>query len=205
MTTRTEEIYVLYASQTKKSENAATSFAEEITTKLSPEAIQELTGSKDEITVVPTLMVLDEFLELKAWKRLCVIFVSSHGRGDAPKGGFRFRDLCETWKDLYEQEKDHEKMLSGVQYALCGLGDSSFKTYLENPTTLDEGLQSAGAQRVGPLGKADARGRLEDAQANVIERWKEGIWKPLADAIVQEPLSEEKMNEISNTVASMKY
>ena len=204
-TKRTEEVYVLYATQTKKSENAAKAFAEEMTTKLSPEKIQELTGTKDEITVMPATMTLDEFVESKAWKRLVVIFTSSYARGDSPIGGWRFRDLCESWKALYENESECEKMLEGIHFAMCGLGDSSFKTYLENPTILDESLQLAGAKRVGPMCKADARGRMEDSQTNVIARWREEMWKPLAEAIVREPLSDDKLNEISEKVGAMKY
>jgi len=198
-TTRSEEVFVLYASQMGTSEEAAQKFCDEVPTALSSKAIQELTDKKDvEITVVPTMMTLDEFLEVKsaAWTRLVVIFVSSYGMGASPMGGHRFRDLCEEWKDQKEKDDKMEQVLTGLQYALCGLGNSSFRTFFENPQTIDDGLQAAGATRVGTLGKADAYKKGDESQPNVILKWREEIWKPLAEVLVQEPPSEEVLKEM---------
>ena len=216
-TARTEEVLVLYASQLGTSEKAAKSFAEEMTTELSPQAIQSLTDNNDEsleITVVPTVMTLDEFLEVKggaAWTRLVIIFVSSYGMGASPQGGHRFRDLCEEWKDQHENnntddDNGPEKILKGLNFAMCGLGNSSFRTFFENPTVIHDGLQAAGATRVGPLGKADANKRGDDeSQAAVIAKWKQEIWKPLAEVLVQESLSEEVLKEMQDKTNAIKF
>lgn len=202
---RTEEICVLYASQFGTTKDAAQTFHDEMTTQLSAEKIQSLATTDDTITIVPTLMTLDDFLNVKnaAWTRLVVIFVSSYGMGAAPEGGLRFRDLCEYFAD--HPLEDAPKSLTGLQYAMCGLGDSSFRTYFENPKTVDEGLILAGAKRVGGLGKADAKGKGELSQSNVIADWKEGIWKPLANAIAQEPLSDEALKELQDKTSVLKY
>lgn len=204
---RTEEVFVLYASQLGTTKAAAEAFCDEMTTQLSSETIQSLTNSQVSVTVVPTCMTLDEFLEDKsaAWTRLVVIFVSSYGRGDPPEGGYRFRDLCDMWVDHYEQNPAVSKVLTGLQYALCGMGNSSFRTYFQNPQTIDDGLTLAGANRVGDLGKADASGKGEMSQQNVITKWKEGIWKPLAEVIAQEPLSEDTLKELQDKTNALKY
>lgn len=150
--------------------------------------------------VQPVLMQLDDFLEVEhaAWTRLVVIFVSSYGVGGAPLGAYRFRELCDAWlmQDPHDQsaataaaavDSDTDnvtgsRLLDGVSVALCGLGDSKYRTYFENPNTIDRALRAVGATRVGPLGQADASG-TEDQQA-VIQKWTRDIWVPLARAIL---------------------
>lgn len=200
MTSRTEKVYVLFGSQTGNSEDYAKTFSKDIATHLSPQAIQTLTGTKDEITVEPSCMQLDDFLEIQKadWTRLVVIFVSSYGVGQAPLGAYRYRDLCDAWK-----ENNATGVLTGVKYALCGLGDSSYTTFFQNPTTIDEAMTQVGAKRVGPIGKADASKMGNESQANVIARWKEDIWKPLAQSLVEEPLEEETLKEMQDKTVEL--
>lgn len=206
---RVEHIYVLYGSQTGNSEQAAQEMCAQVPTKLSPEAIAQWTRSEGtNVTVTASHMQLDDFLELEQckWTRLIVIITSSYGVGQAPLGGYRFRDLCDAWLDDQQQPsksgspsvKKPPLLLQGVKYALCGLGDSKYTTYFRNPTIIDQALQSQGAQRVGELGKADASGTGENVQAKVIERWINGIWTHLAQVVIQEPLSMEQLQRMQN-------
>jgi sulfite reductase alpha subunit-like flavoprotein len=200
---RTEEVLVLYASQLGTSKRAATAFVQEVATHLNSQAIQEFTKSTLDITVIPTLMTLDSFLEERqaAWSRLVVIFVSTKN-AEAPPGGPRFRALCEAWKSPIGIDPT---MLKGIKYAICGLGSSSYATYFENPTAVNDGLQAVGATRVGDFGEADMQKRGEDSQRNVIARWKQGIWKELAQVLVEEPLSPERLREIQAATCALKY
>ena len=200
MTTRTEKVYVLFGSQTGNSEEAAITFAEELPQKLSPQALQKMTGTKDTITLEPKHMQLDDFLEINKadWTRLVIIFVSSYGVGQAPLGCYRFRDLCDAWKEAKETN-----VLQGVHFGLCGLGDSSYTTFFQNPTVLNEALQQVGATRMGPLGKADAKQTGDNSQAHVIQRWKESIWQPLAEAAVQDPLPDAALKEMQDTTIAL--
>jgi sulfite reductase alpha subunit-like flavoprotein len=118
-------------------------------------------------------MLLDDFLEQAEWTRLVVIVTSSYGAGQAPLGGHRFRELCNA---LVKQPR--EGMLKGISFALLGLGDSKYMTYLRNPTQVDEALQLAGATRVGIFGKANASGD----QRAVISQWMESgpRWRQLS-------------------------
>jgi sulfite reductase alpha subunit-like flavoprotein len=207
MTTRKEEVYVLYGSQTGNSEQAAKNLCDQVESRLGPEIIKKLTGTKDNITVVPTHMQLDDFLEIDRakWTRLIVIIVSSYGVGGAPLGAYRFRELCDAWLNLYGDKNDNPKILDGCQFAMCGLGDSQFLTFFENPTKINESLMLVGAKRVGPLGKADASGTGEKVQANVIDRWMDGIWPELATVVAMKPLPEDQLQEMQNcTVELMK-
>ena len=145
-------------------------------------------------------MQLDDFLELEkcAWTRLIVIITSSYGVGQAPLGCYRFRDLCDEWySDMQSDSTKHsEGALDGVSFALCGLGDSNFTTYFQNPTRIDEAMHLVGAKRVGPLGKADASGTGNQIQSKVVEEWIAEIWPHLAKVAAQPPLSMERSREM---------
>lgn len=102
-------------------------------------------------------------------------------RCTAPLGAYRFRELCDEFLS-----EDMEKILSGLQYALCGLGDSSYTTYLKNPTTIDSALTSVGAKRIGAMGKGDASAMGEKSQDKVVKKWSQDILVPLAKALADE-------------------
>lgn len=200
MVERTEKIYVLYGSQTGNSEQAAKDLCSAMADCLSPSSIQKLAGVKDTIVVEPVHMQLDDFLELEhcQWTSTMVIITSSYGVGQAPLGCYRFRELCDAWLD----GKGSPDLLQGLQYAMCGLGDSKYTTFFQNPTKIDTALQLVGAQRIGDLGKADASGRGDDVQIKVIERWMESIWPHLASAVSRAPVSAERLSAMqASTVA----
>lgn len=187
---REENIYVLYGSQTGNSEQVAKDLCLQVSKQLSSNQIQKYTGTKENIVAVPKCMQLDDFLELdKAqWTRLMVIVTSSYGVGQAPLGCYRFRELCDTWK----KETDmHQGTLDGMQFAICGLGDSKYTTFFQNPTVIHEALQLVGAKHVGPMGKADASGKVD--QIVVLEQWVQAIWPFLAKVVAEPPLDKERL------------
>lgn len=190
--TRIEKVLVLYGSQTGNSEAAAKDVCDKMSEKLSPLLLKKLTGTTSTIFVESSHMQLDDFLELEraAWTRLVVIVVSSYGVGQAPLGAYRFRELCDAWSAAKAKN-----ILNGVHFAMCGLGDSKYTTFFQNPTRINEALLQVGAQRVGPLGKADASG-TGDAQLDVIDEWIQGIWPYLASVVVKEPLSSQRLTEM---------
>ena len=173
--TTSEEILVLYGSSTGNSEGAAEQITAAIPTKL--------TSNSKPCTA--RLMTLDDFLENEhaKWTRLVVIVCSSYGVGQAPLGARKFRDVCDA---ILEKEDDNDnnnrksnKFLEGVTFALLGLGDSHYTTFFQNPSTIHKALTTAGAVRVGELGKADASGTGIDEQSKVIDRWIAAIWDDL--------------------------
>jgi sulfite reductase alpha subunit-like flavoprotein len=206
---------VLFASQTGNSEQAAHELCSKIPDKLSPTSLARYsaemgisTTSAPTIHVTASCMQLDDFLEIEQckWSKVVVIIASSYGVGQAPLGGYRFRDLCDAWLEEQQAQgggggevggssspsKNPSSsgaggVLNGVHFALCGLGDSKYTTFFRNPTTIDAALRSVGAVRIGDLGKADASGIGYQTQSLVIERWMDGIWPHLARVIVSEP------------------
>lgn len=173
-----EPLYVLYGSQMGNSEQAAHDFCSKLTKKFTPDFFQSL--GLPVIHVKPTCIQLDDFLEVRhaAFTKCLVIFVSSYGVGQAPLGAYRFREVC----DAFSEAKD-PSILEGLQYAICGLGDSTYPTYMKNPTAIDTGLTAAGAQRIGTIARADANALGEESQDKTIARWIDDIWVPLAKAI----------------------
>eukprot|EP00985_Skeletonema_marinoi_P000177 scaffold56_cov121-Skeletonema_marinoi.AAC.5 len=166
-----EEVLVLYGSQTGNSEAAAEQLSSLIPSKLSTSDNRTLTSR----------------------------FCSSYGVGQAPIGARKFREVCDTilerfgYDDTTNDGKNNngDKMLTGVNYALLGLGDSHYTTFFRNPTAFENALSTVGATRVGELGKADASGTGNMEQSKVIERWIDSIWKDL-QPVIDKPMTEEE-------------
>lgn len=194
----TEEILVLYGSQTGNSESAAEQIHAAIPTKL------PTTSSKDgkccTTTITTRLMHLDDFLELEygKWTRLIIVVCSSYGVGQAPLGARKFREFCDEILKRHrdgdgegENNDDDTKGIPSlrgvVNFALLGLGDSHYGTYFKNPTTIHDALLVMGAKRVGEIGKADASGTGHLEQSKVIERWIENIWAELDNVVMSTP------------------
>ena len=185
MSLETEEILVLYGSQTGNSEQAAIEISNQIPEKLS-------SGSKTKYT--SRRMQLDDFLEIEKaeWTRNVIIVTSSYGVGAAPLGCYKFRAFCDN---ILEKEKQCSDLLDGIHFAMLGLGDSRYTTFFNNPTTIHKALLSAGAVQVGSLGKADAKGKGEDSQEKVIRRWIDGIWDPWKKVLNEQPKLTESIEE----------
>jgi sulfite reductase alpha subunit-like flavoprotein len=179
--TQQEEILVLYGSHSGISEQAATDFAEKV----------KDCAKADGVTAVPIVMELDDFLEKAEWRRLVVIFVSSFGKGGAPRGARKFRQLCDDWIHEYKEKPEKTQHLSGVRFFLCGQGDSKYSTFQENPNKVVEALSLAGAELIGEQGASDASNGTE--QQKEIDDWIESVWAPLSEALSQEPLSEDHL------------
>lgn len=177
---RVEPLYVLYGSQMGNSEQAAKDFCRQVKTKYTPEFFKS--NGLSPIEVKTTCMQLDDFLEIDHanFTKCLVIFVSSYGVGQAPLGSARFREICEAF---LAEEATYKGALTGLKYAICGLGSSNYTTFLRNPTTIDKGLKVAGALPVLDMGKADAVPAGDDAQDKRIARWVEKSWVPLATAL----------------------
>lgn len=191
-----EPLYVLYGSQMGNSEQYAKLFCSRLKKKYTPEFFKE--QGLPEVQVETTCIQLDDFLEVQhaAFTKCIVIFVSSYGVGQAPLGSYRFREVCDAFS---EEEETYKSALKGLKYAICGLGDSSYPTYLKNPTSIDQGLTAAGGERIGDMAAADADGLREKGQDATIRRWVEGIWVPLAKAICSEDQVDTKAMQV-NTI-----
>jgi sulfite reductase alpha subunit-like flavoprotein len=197
--TTTTPILILYGSQTGTSKAAAQAIAAQLPTAV-PGAV----------AVGP--WTLDDFLTEHSapWTSLVVIVTSSFGRGDAPRNARQFRLLCDYWVDTYGKATgdgdEEERPLTGLQFALCGLGDSAYRTFQENPRALVAGLTAAGARLVGTVGVCDKASEApEDDQQAQIDAWRKDLWAPLETAAQTSVLiKEEQLSVISKvTIAAV--
>jgi MioC protein len=89
---------------------------------------------------------------------LYLIACATHGGGELPGFAQFLHD------DLRELSPD----LSGVRYAMFGLGDTSYdERYNRGAHQFDELLRSLGASRVGPFGEHDVMTRADPAELGV--------------------------------------
>ncbi|GGW91735.1 assimilatory sulfite reductase (NADPH) flavoprotein subunit [Alteromonas halophila] len=142
---------VLYGSQTGNAKELATQFqakAEEagITSKLVSMADYKPRQLKNETHVV--------------------VFVSTHGEGDAPDDAIEFHEFLGGKK---------APKLSSLKYAVLGLGDSSYEFFCQTGKDIDSRLSALGASSV--VGRADCDVDYE-SQAG---QWSESVINAVKD------------------------
>lgn len=79
-------------------------------------------------------------------ENLTLAICSTHGEGAMPSSAVPFAELLDTAKPD----------LSGIRYAMFGMGDSSYEFYSRGSEHIDERLAALGAARVGEYGRHDA-------------------------------------------------
>ncbi|WP_169251183.1 flavodoxin domain-containing protein [Brevibacterium sp. 'Marine'] len=76
-----------------------------------------------------------------------IVVCSTHGDGELPN----------TAQDFFEKFSTFEGDLTGVRYAMFGLGDSFYEeTYSQGSEHIDRRFTELGAERVGEYGRHDA-------------------------------------------------
>jgi|GEM_PF-107944 len=79
-------------------------------------------------------------------ENLTLIVCSTHGEGEMPSSAKPFAELLDA------ERPD----LTGIRYAMFGLGDSSYELYSRGSEHIDARLAALGATRVGEYGRHDA-------------------------------------------------
>ncbi|MEY4499934.1 MAG: hypothetical protein RL319_922 [Actinomycetota bacterium] len=75
-----------------------------------------------------------------------LVICSTHGEGDLPSGAM----------PMFEALENDAPDLTGVEYAMFGLGDSSYEHYSKGSEHIDNKMSELGAKRVGEYGRHDA-------------------------------------------------
>lgn len=120
----------------------------------------------DEVEVLDMSEVDASSLDRSAFH---LIICSTYGDGELPVGAKPFHE------SLLAEQPD----LSGLHYAVFGLGDRSYtETYSRGSEIIDEQLARLGAVREGEYGRHDA-GSFEDASESAIE-WFAGVREQVA-------------------------
>ncbi|MFT3899628.1 MAG: sulfite reductase subunit alpha [Gordonia sp. (in: high G+C Gram-positive bacteria)] len=127
-----EQLLVLYGTQSGNAEWVAVQ-------------AQRLAANRGLISRVADMEEIS-LADLPAAGKILVV-VSTYGEGDAPD------DTEDLWRAVASGDAPR---LDGVQYAVCGLGDSGYDGFCQTAVNLDGRFAELGATRVVPRAECDA-------------------------------------------------
>jgi len=125
-----KNVVILFGTESGNAEFAAEDVAAEVKNNRSVEIID----------------MTDFEVETFTPETLYLIICSTHGEGELPSGA----------KPMLEALKIHSPNLIGIEYAMFGLGDSSYDNYSRGSEHIDLKLHELGAKRIGEYGRHDA-------------------------------------------------
>lgn len=126
-------------------------------------------GNRNDVRVVDIASISPSEIDRE---RLLLLICSTYGDGELPT----------TVRDFHEQLLSESLDLSGVEYAVFGLGDRSYHTtYSRGSEILDEALTTRGAKRVGEYGRHDAGGG--DLAPELAKAWADSVVDRIAASI----------------------
>ncbi|EEC08151.1 methionine synthase, putative, partial [Ixodes scapularis] len=111
----------------------------------------------------------DSFKDLQT-ETCIVVIVSTTDDGLVPEKARRFLRSLRKAPDLF---------LSGIRYAILGLGDTNYSNFCNGSRILEARFEALGAERFYETGYADDAVGLE----LVVEPWIEGLWQALRDCL----------------------
>lgn len=123
-------ITVLYGTESGNAETAAEDILEEFDGQFEVTGLDMADASAGDLSADTVYLVV----------------CSTHGEGGLPASAVPFAEMLEAEKPD----------LSGIRYAMFGLGDSSYEIYSRGSERIDERLTALGAIRVGEYGRHDA-------------------------------------------------
>lgn len=105
---------------------------------------------------------------------LVIICVATHYEGDPCDNSKKF---YKWFKEQHKGKEANSSLLKEVNYAIFGLGDTSYEQFNAIGKHIDTGMEELGAKRIYKYGEGNAeKNKTED---DFIE-WKEGLWASLA-------------------------
>lgn len=138
MTELGKDVLIFWGSQSGKSEHLAKAFARECQTRF---GIRAMAADLD----------LFDFEQLASLTngRFIGFVVATYGEGDPTDNAAGLYDYLQTIRE------DATIQLSQLEYFCFGLGNSKYEAYNKFVDHVDQTLASAGARRIGSVGKAD--------------------------------------------------
>ncbi|MER5185417.1 flavodoxin domain-containing protein [Streptomyces sp. NPDC002896] len=138
------KIAILYGTESGNAEIAAEDAAEALDDGVvEVEVLDMSTATLDQLLTADSVLVI----------------CSTHGEGDLPTGAQPFVARLDADKPD----------LTGVRYAMFGLGDRTYTNYSRGSEIVDEHLRALGAVRFGEYGRHDATGRVDVSDA--VQQW----------------------------------
>lgn len=143
------KIVILYGTESGNAELVAEEVGEAIEER-------ELDGEDFDVTVIDMMDATGAVFDRAA---LHLVICSTHGEGELPSGAEPFAAALDG------EQPD----LTGIRYAVFGLGDSSYDVYSRGSERIDRRLSALGATRVGEYGRHDASSR--DVPSDLAIEW----------------------------------
>jgi len=152
-----------------------TGTAEEFAGRLAKEGIRyQLKG----MVADPEEYDMEELVNLKDIPNSLAVFcLATYGEGDPTDNAMEF----------YEWLQNGDANLTGLNYAVFGLGNKTYEYYNEVAKYVDKRLEELGATRVYELGMGDDDANIEDDFIT----WKEGFWPSVCEYFGIETLGED--------------
>ncbi|VEN47886.1 unnamed protein product [Callosobruchus maculatus] len=111
---------------------------------------------------------MEELVNLKTIPNSLAVFaMATYGEGDPTDNAMEF----------YEWLKNGDADLTGLNYAVFGLGNKTYEHYNEVAIYVDKRLEELGATRVYELGLGDDDGNIEDDFIT----WKDKFWPAVCE------------------------
>ncbi|KAK3930967.1 NADPH--cytochrome P450 reductase [Frankliniella fusca] len=152
-----------------------TGTAEEFAGRLAKEGIRyQLKG----MVADPEEYDMEELVNLKDIPNSLAVFcLATYGEGDPTDNAMEF----------YEWLQNGDANLTGLNYAVFGLGNKTYEYYNEVAKYVDKRLEELGATRVYELGMGDDDANIEDDFIT----WKEGFWPAVCEYFGIETMGED--------------
>ncbi|VDK82377.1 unnamed protein product [Litomosoides sigmodontis] len=152
MKSEERKVLIIYGSQTGT--------AEELAGRLSKD-VQNY-GQKA-LVLDPEEMNVEDFEKIKEIPGvLLILCMATYGEGDP----------TDNAQEFYQHVVDTSLDLTGVNFAVFGLGNKTYRHFNEVAKYFDRRLEEFGATRIYNLGVGDDDGNLEED----FMRWREGFW-----------------------------
>ena len=156
------DILILYATETGNALDAAESIWRYATNKQFKARIHSI----DDYPLVRCMILWDPF-ELKyvqselIHEELVVFVISTIGSGQEP------RTMSGLWKMLLRSDLP-EDLFEGLDFAVFGLGDSSYETFCWAAKKLERRLESLGANEICKRGEGDDQHHMGHVHRNFL-------------------------------------
>ena len=163
MTNSNRRLVVFYGSQTGTAEEFAGRLAKEGTRY----GMKGLVADPEEEEMEELEQLKDLDGDSNSCPTIAVFMMATYGEGDP----------TDNAQDFYEKLKEGSMDLSGVNYAVFGLGNKTYEHFNAMGKFVDEQLEKLGGSRVHVLGMGDDDANLEDDFIT----WKETFWSSVCD------------------------
>ena len=151
-------VYVLYGSQTGNAEDIAKSIYDLLCdNNIAPQLL-----SLNNTIKADSFAFVNAEENINATNKVIVV-CSTTGNGDAPENANHF------WRK-FKNQKLPKNLLSGIEYAVLGLGDTNYDRFCQMGKNLDKRFHDLGASRIIDLHCADEATGQEDVVNSFIEK-----------------------------------